>query len=677
MQQFGVMGKILWVNLTTGEFREETVPEEIYRLYLGGYGLGIYYIYRHLPPNCDPLGPENILGFCPGLLTGTVAPFTGRFMVCGKSPLTGKNIFSDGKKSTGGWGDSNCGGYFGPAIKRAGFDAIFVTGSSSKPVYLLIDKQGCSLQDAATIWGKDATESEAMLKNLHGKGCQVASIGQAGEKVSLIAGIVTDRGRIAARSGLGAVMGAKQLKAICLNGVSKIPIKDNAQAIELAKSYNARIEKNIKSNLINPMIKSVPNFATALRWMKIPMRGPDIMMSKTFAKYGTSFATSISAEIGDTPIQNFKGVGYIDWPQKISRKFAHDEITKYKIQSYGCFGCPLRCGAILKIPELNLDETHRPEYETLGVFGGAILNPDVSAAILANEYLNRVGMDTISAGMTIAFVNECIELGILSQNDFQCREFPQGFLPGWNRSDYIMPLLRLMVNREGIGDLLADGTKLAAERLEKKIGKKCMHLTMQSGGQELPMHDPRLMKTLALTYLCDPTPGRHTAANLEMGSVGPINNFCTGFKISIPKNPEKVGKEQAKFAKFYQAYNALGFCEFGSYHGKYPFIELIHAITGWQINIDEILAIGHRIQILRHMFNAREGALVQYLPDRTIGKPPLSKGPLKGVTVEVEPMKNAYFQNIGLDESGIPLKKTLESLGLSFAVEDLSLVLRK
>ena len=232
----GYFGKILWVDLTKMECREEEPDDEIYQKYLGGYGLGVYYIYTRITPNCDPLGPDNILGFCPGLLTGTFAPFTGRYMVCGKSPLTG------------GWGDANSGGKFGPAIKRVGYDAIFITGMAENPIYLYIDDETQELRDASDLWGKNTKETQNLLETKHGK-CDVASIGLGGEQKSLVAGIVNDSSRLASRSGLGAAMGSKRLKAICIKGTQKIAMADRAMMLQLTKSYSKQIT-SYKNNLI-------------------------------------------------------------------------------------------------------------------------------------------------------------------------------------------------------------------------------------------------------------------------------------------------------------------------------------------------------------------------------------------------------------------------------------------
>ena len=222
----GLFGKVLWINLSEESFKEEIIPEETYRQYLGGYGLAVKLIYENMPAKVDPMSSESIFGFFPGLLTSTAAPYSGRYMVVGKSPLTGT------------WGDANCGGNFGPAIKACGYDGILVSGKSSEPVYLSIIENEIKILDASDIWGKDIIETEIFLKKKHGNSIKTASIGQAGENLSKISGIANDRGRIAARSGLGAIMGSKNLKTIVLNGSKRIEIFDREKFMNLIKEYN-------------------------------------------------------------------------------------------------------------------------------------------------------------------------------------------------------------------------------------------------------------------------------------------------------------------------------------------------------------------------------------------------------------------------------------------------------
>ncbi len=651
----GYFGKILWVDLTTGEIKEETPPAEIYQKYLGGYGLGVYYIYNRITPKCDPLGPENILGFCPGFLTGTMAPFTGRYMVCGKSPLTG------------GWNDSNSGGKFGPAIKKAGYDAIFVTGTANKPVYLYIDDEKRELLDASDLWGKSTQETQDLLQEKHGK-CDVASIGLGGENKSLIAGIVNDSSRVAARGGLGAVMGSKKLKAICIIGNKKIDVADKTLMLDLAKSYNKQIT-GYKNNLImSYVVGMAPGFGGLLKLFKIHYSSFKWvkLYSQFLAQVGTPFFYSILTTIGDAPIKNYLGAAGKDFRKKRYKKLDGKQLRKNYSGSVGCFACPVRCGASLTIPELNLKNIDRPEYETLAAFSGLILNDDLEAIIHINNYLNRQGIDTISCGGVIAYTLECVENGLLKKEDFKCRDYPDGFLPQWNESKYLLTLCKMMSNREGIGDTLADGVKKAAEKIPGST-KFAIH----AGGQELPMHDGRLTKGLLLTYATDPSPGRHTAGGIDYFLVGAGSKFLKGFELKNSKKSQQKGKIQAEAVKFTQSFNSLGFCLFSEWVGTYPVLEMMKAFAGWNLSVADFLKIGWRIQTLRQMFNARDGEIKHDISERAIGDPPLKKGPLKGKKIDVEEMAKYYYESIGFTEAGVPTEAILKQLNLDFCIKDL------
>ncbi|MFX1274066.1 MAG: aldehyde ferredoxin oxidoreductase N-terminal domain-containing protein, partial [Promethearchaeota archaeon] len=447
----GYHGKILEVNLSESNWRIETLPDEIYRQYYGGYGLGVYYIYTHQKPGIDPLGPDNILGICPGLFTGTATPFSGRYMVCGKSPLTG------------GWGNANSGGTFGPEIKRVGFDGIFFEGKAEKPIYLFIDGENIQLLDASELWGKDAVETEKLIEKIHGPRVKVACIGLAGENLSLISGVVNDSGRIAARSGLGAVMGSKKLKAVCIRRSKenrKIELHDKTRLMNHVKQYNSNFNEMAKKGFITRFTANIGSLASLMRRLKIGITSFDspslsrmVIQMFSSAQLGTTSANVLSSQIGDSPIKNFKGVGYKDFPMKSAKKIDGKKIKKLMKTQYGCFTCPARCGAILEYDALPYPEkeTHRPEYETCASLGCLILNNNLDLLLKANELLNRAGMDTISAGCVIAFVYECCESGLLTEKDFKCEGYSEGFLPKWGDNSYLLQLLEMMIHREGIG----------------------------------------------------------------------------------------------------------------------------------------------------------------------------------------------------------------------------------
>ncbi|MFX1499757.1 MAG: aldehyde ferredoxin oxidoreductase family protein [Promethearchaeota archaeon] len=609
----GYFGNILNIDLTDGTCKEEKVPEEYYRRYLGGYGLAARLLYEKMPAKIDPLGPESIFGFFPGLLTGTIAPLTGRFMVAGKSPLTGT------------WGDSNCGGYFGPEIKRCGFDAILIKGKAKSPKYISVINGDIQINDASDLWGLDVVQTEDKLVEKFGK-VQVASIGQAGEKLSLISGIVNDKARIAGRSGFGAVMGSKKLKAIVLKGNKKIPIEDRDELNRITREYNKAI--NEKTGGLTAIFKTV----------------------------GTSSGNTLMIQNGDAPIKNWAGIAKIDFPNEQADKISGMRINKYKQKAYGCFSCPIQCGAIMQVPEVDLEETHRPEYETCMAFGAMLLNNDLMSIFIINDLCNQAGIDTISLGVTIAFAIESYENGIITKDD------TDGLDLKWGNSSAIIELVKKVIKREGFGDLLADGSKIASNRIGKGSDKYAIH----SMGQELGMHSPKFYKSMGASYAFDPTPGRHTTPTLDnnaAGRLGHPNGLFEGF--SLPLEFKKPGDDRTEaemlVVAIWQSLNSLGFCMFMSVFNKYPLLEIIKAAVGWDLTFDELIKTGIRIQTLRQAFTLREGIDIinNKLPERAVG-------------IDYLADYKDYCEKIGWNpENGYPLKETLGELNLDFTINDL------
>lgn len=650
----GFYGKILWIDLTNKTFEEEELPESVYKQYLGGYGLAAKLIYERTKANYDPLSPEAIFGFFPGLLTGTAAPFSGRYMVAGKSPLTET------------WGDANSGGTFGPAIKKCGYDAILIKGAAEKPTYVTIIEGKTEFHDAAEIWGLDIIEAEEKLKEKHGKFIKTAGIGQAGENVSLISGIANDKGRIAARSGFGAVMGSKKLKMLVLRGKTRPPIHDKDKFMDLVKDYNESGRAEEPGRVTKFIINKVPKLAKLMRWIGMGMAGPASLMRNVYHNLGTSVANTLSAETGDSPVKNWKGIGMYDFPYEKSKKISSNNLNEYKVRDYGCYSCPVQCGGILKVPEIDLEETHLPEYETCSSFGTDLLNDDLMSLFKINEMCNRAAIDTISTGATIAFAMECYEEGILTKED------TDGIDLTWGNAEAVLEITKKIINREGIGDLLADGSEVAAQ----KIGKGSEQFAMTAHGQEIAMHNPRTFPSLATTYAYDPTPGRHTAASVDFIDMGPIDKFQEGFEL-----PNKWQKDDAKkvvaqkmTVGFHQSLCSAGLCMFSTLFGPYPFSDLINAYTGWDLDVDDLLKIGYRIQTLRQAFTLREGVEIadNELPGRTTGHPPDEKGPHKGTTVDYKEFYSKYCEEMGWNrENAHPKKDTLKDLNLEFVLDTL------
>ncbi|HOI06618.1 MAG TPA: aldehyde ferredoxin oxidoreductase family protein [Deltaproteobacteria bacterium] len=645
------MGKILMVDLSKGEFLEEKVPDEVYEKYLSGLGLAAYILYQRIPANADPLGPDNILAFVSGLLTGTGSLFSGRWMVAGKSPLTGT------------WGDANCGGSFSPAIKRCGYDGIFFRGISEKPVYLYVSNRKIELKDASSLWGKDAIETEELLQEEYGPNARIAVIGPAGEKLSLISGICNDKGRIAARSGLGSVMGSKRLKAVVLDGKKRIGIHDRIEVHKLSKMCNrwVQFQPPLGPSIVPALL------GTLLRILPTAMAQDGLIYKMILRQWGTGGLNQMSPEWGDSPIKNWKGSSK-DWPLKKSKSADPDLIKKTEFVKYHCYSCPLGCGGKCSMTG-KYTETHKPEYESVLALGGLCMNEDTDSLFYLNEILNRAGMDTISAGATVAFAMECYEKGILT------REHTGGIDLTWGNTSGVIELVEKMIRREGIGDILADGSKLAAER----IGKGAHEFTVHAGGQEPAMHDGRQDPGFALHYSVEPTPGRHTIGSQLYYEMFQLWKRVKGipkkwpFEI-YPKNRKyKASKDQAletaACSKYMNVINGSGLCMFGCFLGitRTPTIDWLNAVTGWNKTPEEYMEIGERIQTIKQAFNIRQGVdpRKNKLSPRGLGTPPQAEGANKNRTVPIDKMMADYWELFGWDPAtGRPRDETLARLGI-------------
>ena len=595
----GYVGRILFVDLSTGMINEEVLEEKMCRDFIGGYGIGARILYSRQKAGVAPLGPENILGFITGPLTGTPIPSGARYLVVAKSPLTG------------GWGDANSGGEFGPYLKFAGFDAVFFTGISPRPVYLLIDDGKSQLKDAVSFWGKDTYETEDMLMKEYGNQSRVACIGPAAEKLSLIASIMTDHGSAAARSGLGAVMGSKKLKAVVARGTLDVPIADKTTA------QNLRMEQ--------------------IKIWRMP--GPAGMsLIDEMHQFGTSAGAYDAAYSGDSPVKNWGGVGVIDLSD---RSGLHRDVFASRVaKRTGCWHCPIACKAIVKAGEGEYKYgagCRRPEYETDAVFGSNCANSHTDSIVMANDICNRAGLDTLSSGAVIAFAMELYENGILTKEDTGAIDLK------WGNHQAMVAMTEKLANREGLGDILADGVKIAAGKIGRGSEKFAVHI----GGQELGMHDPKLASPWipmgAARYQMDATPGRHTAR------FGPVS-----FTAHIV--------------------NVAGLCFFGGFAFSDRLPDFFNAITGLNFSLDDLVKSGERIANIRHAFNLREGINELNWPihPRIVGKPPLSIGPLAGVTADIEAQD--YWCLGALDWDRVttkPSKAKLLSLGLDDVARDL------
>jgi len=652
---YGYMGRILLVDLSSGHIEAEDVDGRLYEQYLAGTGLAAPLLYRMIPAGADPLGPDNVLCFLAGILTGTGSLFAGRWMVAGKSPLTG------------GWGDANCGGNFAPAIKRCGYDGIFFKGISAGPVYLYVLNGRAELRDASHLWGLDAVEAEERLKKETGGQSRVALIGPAGEKLSLISGICNDRGRIAARSGLGAVMGSKRLKAVVLDGKKRIAIFNRDEIKRLSQKCNRWVQ--FQPPLIPGPMTS--HLGALMRVMPTQAAMDGMVYKSMLTKWGTCSMNQVSIEMGDAPLQNWMGSSVSFGPDK-SVKVNPDIFTGREKMKYHCYSCPLGCGGICTLPGKG-GETHKPEYETILALGGLCANEDADSIFHMNEILNRAGMDTISAGGTAAFAIECFEKGLLTKNDTDGLELK------WGNTEAVIALIEKMVRREGIGDLLADGSKVAA----RKIGGNAPDFAMHAGGQELGMHDGRNDPGFNVHYSVEPTPGRHTLGSQLYYEMFQLWKEVKGLpkpRLIYSKNEKYVADEKkavmaAACSKYMNVVNGAGLCLFGVMigAGRTPAFKWLNAATGWKKTPADYLEIGGRIQTVKQMFNIKHGLDPRTIKvqDRVLGKPAQSEGANKGRSMDLEKSKSDYWRQFGWDtETGKPIKAGIAGFGIELPWDD-------
>ncbi|MDZ7727732.1 MAG: aldehyde ferredoxin oxidoreductase C-terminal domain-containing protein [Dehalococcoidia bacterium] len=476
------------------------------------------------------------------------------------------------------------------------------------------------------MWGQLAIQNEMELKSRHGKRASVANIGPSGETLSLISGICNDHGRLAARSGVGAVMGSKNLKAVVTVAERKI-IAQTPDTIKM-----------LRSNL-DDFVKPLKDF---------------------FHTFGTTGITAASALNGDSPVKNWGGVGVVDFPQEVANQIDGGSAINPKMEkSYGCWHCPMACGAESvestneKYPYPH--HTHRPEYEAMAAFGTMNLMADPDALIYINHLSNEYGLDVISAGGTISMAIECYQNGLITKED------TDGLELSWGDPDAVVEFLKMMGERRGIGDVFADGVKVAAERIGKGAEQYAMHI----GGEELPMHDPKLQPEYHNTYKIDPTPARHTQydGNKRLGRIpaAPKDN----------KDYTGRGEHHKVAADYMHVVNAGGMCQFimmAANTSNMP--DWFNAVTGWDMSMDEMLQVGERIGNLRMAYEVREGGnpRKRHVPARVTGESAEAThaGPLEGIKLDTETLETDYLKAAGWDlDTCKPSKAKLEEVGLS------------
>ncbi len=659
--RYGTLGRVLVVDLTTRTSRVESVDEAVYRSFLGGYGLGAYLMWKHFPPKADALAPEACFAIVSGLLTGVRTPFSGRIQIVGKSPLT----------ST--WADSNSGGSVASHLRRAGYDALLVTGRASEPVVLSIHDDRVEFAPAGALWGQEIPPVFDALRAAYGGQSEVgvSAIGPAGEQQARIASVMNDRYHAFGRQGFGAIYGSKNLKAIVVAGSGEVPIADperfRALCHDVTRQYKSDLSLLMRIMVWFTKPKRYLGFMYRLfSRLGIKVEAPQQAMRQLWSDRGTTGALAISVENGDAPVKNWKGSGAVDFPLATrSWKLDGAEVDKIITKKLSCGDCPMPCKGIVAVRSRGLRDVRRPDYETLAGFGANLLNDDLSVVTACHDACNRYGMDAVSASATLAWVCEAVEKGILTPADLD------GVDMRWGNGEGALVLTIKMGSGEGCGTWLRHGLARAAEH----VGKGSEEFAVHVHGGEPAYHDTRFTSLMGVTYISDPTPGRHTAGtaawNETFNAKFPIPNAVDPKEVTVGwKSTKGKGVAQAHFSNAHQVMNGLGLCMFTNLTGGLPWLDLLNALTGWKMNEQDLMLAGERIQNLRAAFNRREGILpADFKPHpRMLGEGDglLKDGPLKGVTVPLPQLKDDYYRAMHWNPStGALSRARADQLGMT------------
>jgi aldehyde:ferredoxin oxidoreductase len=624
----GYNGKILRVNLSDNSISTEEPDDKFYRRYFGGTALIGYYLLKELKPGIDPLGPDNKLIFSAGVITGIPCAGSGRSGVGSKSPLTG------------GFGDSQAGGFWPAELKRAGWDAIIIEGKAANPVYLWIDDDKVEIRDASHLWGKATNEVEKQIQDEIGDNrVRVAQIGPAGEKLVRYACIFNDLNHTYGRGGHGAVMGSKMLRAVAVRGHQPLPLANPDKIREVAK------------------------------WC-----ADNKILSQMRTDHGTAGGLISLNMIGQLPTRNFQegqfeGAGDIDGMK----------MTETILVGKGkCYACPIDCKREVEVgPPYNVDSVYGgPEYETVAALGSLCGVSDLKAIAKGHQICQAYGLDTISTGNSIAFAMECFGKGILTEKDTGGVELKFG------NAEAMMTMVEMIAKREGLGDTLAEGVKRAAE----KIGHGAAEYAIEVKGQEVPMHDPRGKAGTGLGYATSPTGADHVHNILDFmfSFEGPIIEQMKPLGIQEPLSPLELSPAKVRMLQYFSTWihfmNCAVMCIFPPFNSG-QILQLVSGATGWNASLWEAMKVGERAIALARVFNAREGftAKDDIIPDRFYQA--YNSGPLQGIEISREAMQQAlqtYYKMAGWDpERAAPTAEKLHELDLSWAVEELGKTVTK
>ncbi|MEW6030491.1 MAG: aldehyde ferredoxin oxidoreductase family protein [Chloroflexota bacterium] len=600
---------ILKVDLTRGETSEYIVPDEWQRDYLGGASLAARLLYSSLTKELDPFSPEAPLLFLNGPLSGTLGPTVGRFVVCGKSPLTGL------------WAESNCGGFWGPELRFAGYDGVWITGKADRPVYLWLNGGQAEVRDAAHLWGQDTYQvQESIKKELGVAGARVAGIGPAGENRVLFSGIFCDHGRTAGRTGLGAVMGAKNLKAIAVKGNGKIPLADAAVYNALRSSANKVLKGENESRVLHDL--------------------------------GTSSVTDYADYLGSMP-KMYYHLGQIDNVDKVSGPTMAETILK---GTSACHGCVIACGRVVDLGDGR--KRKGPEYETIVGLGPNILIRDLGAVTRLMELCDRYGMDTISVGGTLGLALHLFDRGVIDEKD------TGGLTLRWGDEAVAAQLIHWMARREGFGEWLAQGSRRLGAHFNAE-GE-----AVQVNGMEVAYHDPRGVSGMALVYATSPRGACHNQSDYFFVEWGQAEE-AVGLKFF----DRQAGAEKAGNVAIHQdwrtVFNALVMCIFANVPPQTQ-VDLINAACGYNFDIEEMMKTGERGWNLKRLINNNMGLTRanDKLPKALLTA--YTEGGSADYVPPFDEMLEAYYDARGWDKvTGKPSKDKLKELGLEEIARDL------
>ena len=592
----GYLGKILRVDLSRGTLWDEALNEDYARSYVGGSGLAARYLYDTLEASTDPLGPGNPLFLLTGPLVGTSMSSAGRYSACARSPLTGI------------WGEANSGGFFGPELRYAGYDGVLFTGRSEKPVWLSVLEGKPELHAAASLWGSDIYETQTRLREMLGDArVRVACIGLAGENMVKLAGIANDHGRFAARTGLGAVMGSKNLKAIAARGTGKVPLY-------------APEEYKAVTNKILAMYK-------------------DDVPSNSLRQFGTSGGLNVSHMLGDLPIRYYQ-LGEYPPADDLS---GVDLAEKFLTRNRACHKCVIGCGRETRSPKYGDAKVDGPEYETLGALGSMLMIFDLEAVIHAGHLCNIYGMDVISLGGTIGLACELFERRLLTKADTGGLEIRYG------DAEMVFRLIELTARREGFGAILAEGNAALAER----AGVPELSVTVNR--LEVPMHDPRAYTGMAVTYALSPRGACHMEGDMFDLDLGRTGTEEIGMEMGDRhENSVQKGHTAARLQAWRNLYNSLVLCQFEN-PGVQPLLAAVRAATGWQIAAEDLLRLGKNIVNIKRLLNFRLGLTKSNdrLPELLLK--PLDKRGTAGIVPDMPTLLAGAYAEFGWDpETGRP-----------------------